>query len=102
MYNVNTSDYLNEGIYSIHQAQAYKEIGETKKMMKLNSGFYPEASNVTFQELVQSKNVWIEYNSQTLPVNITSKKFQSKSHLRDNAINYTIEIEFAFNRINNV
>tara|TARA_R110000744_G_scaffold108457_2_gene205315 strand:- start:512 stop:1723 length:1212 start_codon:yes stop_codon:yes gene_type:complete len=102
MYNVNTSNYLNEGIYSIHQAQAYKEIGESKKSMTLNSGFYPEASNVTFQELIQSKNVWIEYNSQTLPVNVTSKGFTSKSHLRDNAINYTINIEFAFNRINNV
>ena len=101
-FNINTSNYLNDGLYSINEAQAFKQIGVTKKTMKLNSGFYPEASNVTFQELIQAKNVWIEYNSQTLPVNVTSKEFKSKTHLRDNAINYTIDIEFAFNRINNV
>tara|TARA_R110000744_G_scaffold285163_2_gene396591 strand:+ start:19 stop:1242 length:1224 start_codon:yes stop_codon:yes gene_type:complete len=102
MYNINTSNYLNNGEYSIHEAQSFKEIGASKKKMKFNSGFYPEASNVTFQELFQSKNVWVEYNSQTLPINITSKRFKSKTHLNDNAINYTIEAEFAFNRINNI
>ena len=41
-------------------------------------------------------------DSKTLPVIVKSKSFVQKTTLNDRLINYTIDIEFAFNKINNV
>ena len=49
-----------------------------------------------------SEDCWIEINSQTLPITVSSSDLSYKTHLNDKLINYTIEIEFAFDTINNI
>lgn len=100
-FNVNTTNYLTGG-YDTCEAQTHKQGVSSKKMMTLNSGFHPEDCNEAFKELIQSTDVWINYNGQTLPIVVKSSSFNVKTELNDNAINYTINIEFAFNRINNI
>lgn len=100
-FNVNTTNYLT-GSYDTCDAQTHKQGVSSKKMMTLNSGFHPEACNEAFKELIQSTDVWIDYNGQTLPIIVKNSSFNVKTELNDNAINYTINIEFAFNRINNI
>ena len=83
-----------------HVQKILKKQGNEK--ITLNSGFYPEENNEVFRQLLLSDEVWIEINSQVLPINISSSSFQFKTQLNDKLINYTIEVEYAFDKINNI
>jgi len=72
------------------------------KNIKLNTGFINEDSNSTIEELFLSENVWIRYGSDTLPIIPKSKSLTLKTSLNDNLVNYTVDFDFAFNKINNV
>ena len=58
--------------------------------------------NETIEELFLSENVWIRYEGKTLAVIPTSKSLAYKTQLNDNLINYTVNFDFAFDKINNV
>ena len=68
----------------------------------MNTGFVKEDMNQTIEELYFSENVWIRYEGKTLPVIPTSKSLQYKTSLNDKLINYTIDFEFAFDKLNNI
>ena len=85
---------------SNHQDKTLTKNGKEK--LTLNTGYYPEAYNEVFKEMQLSEDCWIEINSKTLPIQVTSSSFAYKTQLNDKIINYTIEIEFAFDTINNI
>lgn len=93
---------VNGSEYSNSRGSRYKQRLSSTRAMTLNSGFYPEGSNVTFEELIDSTQSWIEKDDVILPINIKTASFNKMTELNDNAINYTIEVEFAFNKINNI
>jgi len=68
----------------------------------MNTGFVSEIMNQTIEELFYSENVYIRYENKTLAVIPKSKSLQYKTSLNDKLINYTVEFDFAFDRINNV
>ena len=70
--------------------------------IKLNTGFIIENMNTTIEELFLSENVWIRYENKTLPILPKSQSLDFKTSLNDKLINYTIDFEFAFDKINNV
>lgn len=90
------------GIYdpSRHQQKILTKNG-TEKLV-LNTGYYPEAYNEVFKQMQLSEDCWIEINNKTLPINVSSSSLEYKTHLNDKLINYTIEVEFAFDTINNI
>ena len=49
-----------------------------------------------------SEDCWIEIDSVTLPINVSGGGFDYKTHLNDKLINYTIEIDYAYDTINNI
>ena len=85
---------------SRHQTKILTKNGVEK--LTLNTGFYPELYNEVFKELQLSENVWIEFDNKVLPVNIDSGGFDYKTSLNDKLINYTIDVSFAFDTINNI
>ena len=85
---------------SRHQQKILTKNGSEK--LTLNTGFYPEEYNEVFKQMQLSEDCWIEINSQTLPINVSSSSLNYKTHLNDKLINYTIEIDFAFDTINNI
>jgi hypothetical protein len=85
---------------SKHQNKTLTKNGKEK--LTLNTGYYPEAYNDVFKEMQLSEDCWIEIDSKTLPIKVTSSSFAYKTQLNDKIINYTIEVEFAFDTINNV
>ena len=91
-----------DGTYNIskHQNKVLTKNGLEK--LTLNTGYYPEEYNEVFKEMQLSEDCWIEINSQTLPINISSGSLNYKTHLNDKLINYTISVDFAFNTINNI
>jgi len=96
------ANIINSGSYSIneHQTKILNKKGIEK--LVLNSGFYPEEYNKVFRQLMLSEKVWINYEAQTLPINILSSALNFKTDLNDKLINYTIDIDFAFDKINSV
>jgi hypothetical protein len=85
---------------SRHQQKVLTKNGNEK--LSLNTGFYPESYNEIFKEMQLSEDCWIEINNQTLPLNVSSSSLEYKTSLNDKLINYTIDIEFAYDTINNI
>ena len=73
-----------------------------RKNISLNTGFINEDSNSAIEELFLSENVWIRQDNSTLPIVPKSKSLTLKTSLNDKLANYTVDFEFAFNKINNV
>jgi len=73
-----------------------------KKSVTLNTGFINEDSNSAIEELFLSENVWIRKNGITLPIIPKTKSLTFKTSVNDKLANYTIDFEYAFNKINNV
>lgn len=74
----------------------------------LNSGFVDEELNETFKQLMLSEEVYLidfsDKSTESSPynINILSSDIEFKTHVNDKLINYTIEVEFAHEVINNV
>ena len=100
-YKVNT---VNESTitYNTYEGQEQRYNTNAKSNLKVNTGFIVENFTSAIEELFLSENVYIRMDSKTLPVIVKSKSFVQKTTLNDRLINYTIDIEFAFNKINNV
>ena len=96
------SNILSNGTYSINNPQIKTLTKNANQILTLNSDFYPESYNEIFRQLFLSEKVWIYYGSQTLGVNIESKSINYKTSLTDGLINYTINVSFAFDTINNI
>ena len=49
-----------------------------------------------------SEKVWIYYEGQTLGVTIQTRSIDYQTILTEKLINYTIDVEFAYDTINNI
>ena len=96
------SNILTNGTYNTNDPQVKLLTKNGNQRLTLNSDFYPESNNEVFEELFLSEKVWIYYDGQTLAVNIESKTFEYKTSLTNSLINYTIDVSFAFDTINNI
>ena len=95
---VNTSTIT----YSLNETQQQRYNANATKSITLNTGFINEDSNKTIEELFLSENAWIRYDGNTLPIIPKTKSMTFKTSLNDKLSNYTVDFDFAFNKINNV
>ena len=93
---------LVQGAYDTSKHQYKTLFKKGKQTLSLSSGFYPEEYNEVFKQLLLSEDVWINYENNTLPVNIKSSDMNFKTRLNDSLIEYNIELEFAYDTINSV
>ena len=100
-YKANT---VNRSTVLYSTAAAQKQITNVNATKKLtvNTGFIKENMNSTIEELLLSENIYIRYEGKTLPILPLTKSMTHKTHLNDKMINYTLEFEFAFDKINNI
>jgi hypothetical protein len=96
------ANIVSAGSYSINERQNYLFNKTGTESLKLNTGFYPESYNEVFRQLSLSEEMWINYEKQTLPINISSSSLNYKTRLNDKLINYTIDVEFSNDKINNI
>lgn len=90
------------GTWSINEHQKKILTKNGAESITMNSGFYPESYNEVFRQLLLSEEVWIAYENKVLPINITTSSIDFKKSVNDKLINYTIDAEFAFDKISNV
>ena len=88
--------------YGVNQAQQTRYNINATSSITLNTGFIKEDMNETIEEMFLSENIWIRYNNKTLPIIPKTKNLKFKTVLNDKLIDYTIDFEFAFDKINNV
>ena len=91
-----------DGSYTVSKHQNKVLTKNGKEKVTLNTGYYPEEYNNVFKEMQLSEDCWIEVDGQTLPINIADSGFEYKTHLNDKLINYTVEIDYAYDTINNI
>ena len=107
-FNVTDEKYKSNTIqnssvtYNTYSGQQTRYNINAVGSLKLNTGFVVEDMVEVIEELFLAENVWIRYDNKTLPIIPTSKNFTVKSSLNDKLINYTIDFDFAFNKMNNV
>ena len=88
--------------YNTYEGQKQRYNINSNTTLNLNTGFISEDMNQTIEELFFTENVWIRYEGKTLPVIPKTKALQYKTSLNDKLINYTVDFDFAFDKINNV
>lgn len=100
-FKTNTISTLT-GTYDLYKTQRQLYNVNAKTTISLNTGFIKEDMNETIEELMITENAWIRWEGKTLPILPVTKNLQLKTSLNDKLINYTIDFEFGFNKINNI
>lgn len=104
--NVESSDYMpvvsSFGDYSLqsHHKKTYLPTG--KDTISCNTDYLPEVYNTLFDELMFSEFVYLENNGSYIPVNLKKNTFERKTRLFDKLIQYTMDFEYSFNKMNTV
>ena len=93
---------VENGNYNLGNAQKSIVLKNANESLTLNSGFYPENNNDVFKELLLSEYVWIYYGDSEIPCNISSSSISYKTSRNDKLINYTLDIEFANDVVQNI
>ena len=96
------ANIISSGTYSTSTRQntIFNKTGA--ESLQLNTGFYPESYNEIFRQLSLSEEVWINYDGKTLPITVKSGSLNYKTRVNDKLINYTIDVEFSNDKINNI
>ena len=96
------ANIISSGTYSTNTRQdtIFNKTGA--ESLQLNTGFYPESYNEIFRQLSLSEEVWINYEGKTLPISVKSSSLNYKTSVNDKLINYTINVEFSNDKINNI
>ncbi len=107
-YKSNIISYLSNTGATYNKKDAANKVFNTqgKQTHSLSSGYYPEASNQLFEELLLSEHVWLEVfykgKPEIVPVKVINSSIQFKTQINDRLIQYTMEFEEAFDYINNI
>lgn len=107
-YKSNIISYPSNSGATYNPKDAANKVFNTqgKQTHSLSSGYYPEASNQLFEELLLSEFVWLEvpYNGgkKIVPVKVINSSIQFKTQINDRLIQYSMEFEEAFDYINNI
>ena len=89
-------------VYGTYEAQKNRYNVNANTSIKLNTGFISEGMNDTIEELFLAENVWLRIDNKTLPMLPKTKSLTYKTSVNDNLLNYTIEFDYAFDKINNI
>ena len=68
----------------------------------MNTGWVDESYGETMQELLLSERVIWQSGSQTLPVKVNTKSINKQKNINNKTINYSIEIELAYDVIHSI
>lgn len=86
-----------------HQKQTFDKLGN--ETIIANTGYIDESFNEVIKQLMLSEQVWLEKLDGTgdaFPVNVTTQSLQYKTSVNDKLVQYTLNFEYAFDKINNV
>ena len=83
-----------------HQKKTFNVIANER--ITVNTDFLLESMNEPIKQLMMSEQVWLDEEGTISPVNVMNTETQIKTNLNDKLIQYTFELEYAFNKINDI
>ena len=101
----NILDLENSGgtpSYALSKHQEKKFMVNGKESITMNTGFYPENHNEVVRQMLLSEQVWADDTTTVLPINLKSNSLQFKKSVNDKLITYTVQFDYAFDKINNI
>ena len=103
-YKRSTMDLVSLS-YSVssHQAATFNKNGNER--ITMNTGFISEDYNEVIRQLLLSEQVWMTKLTDeelVLPLNVVSNSLTYKTNVNDKLIDYTLEFNYAYDKINNI
>ncbi len=83
-----------------HQYNQYDKQGQ--RTIQINSGYVGDDYNILIEELMLSEKVWLTYDNTLYPVKPITMSQTFKTVLNDSLVNYTIDLNLAFDAIQNI
>ena len=104
-YKASVMDFSSSPTYdtSAHQNRVLDLVG--KESITMNTGYIDEEYNEVFRQLMLSEQVWMTRLTDTeevLPLRPRTQSLQFKTRTNDKLVNYTVEFDFAFDKINTI
>lgn len=101
-YNRNIMDFTTTPSYDIskHSIATYGVNGN--ESIQMNTGFINESFNEVIEEIMLSKQIFVDDGNNVLPININTKSLTFKKGVNEGLINYTLSFNYAFSTINNI
>lgn len=90
------------GAYDTKEHQVRNFNVQSNFKLSLNTGYVDESYNEPMRELLQSEKVWVEIDSVVKPVILSTRNLTFKTSVNDKLVDYKIDVEFAFDGIQNV
>ena len=88
--------------YAVTKHEEKKFLVNAKESITVNSGFYPESHNEVVRQKMLAELVWADDTSNVLPINLKSNSLRFKKSVNDKLISYTVQYDYAFDKINNI
>lgn len=101
-YKSNTMDFSSTPLYSTTDAQYSRFNVNGREKIAVNTGFIDEQYNEVIKQLMLAEYAWIDDGTGALPISISSNSLSFKKSVNDKLIDYTLEFEYAFDKINNI
>ena len=104
-YKASVMDFSSTPTYdtTAHQNRVLDLVG--KESITMNTGYIDEEYNEVFRQLMLSEQVWMTRLTDTeeiLPLRPKTQSLQFKTRTNDKLVNYTVEFDFAFDKINTI
>jgi len=101
-YKRSIMDFSTGILYSEqdHQVKTFNANG--REVLQANTGFIDEQYNEVLRQLMLSEEVWVDNGTDVLPIRPINNSLTFKTAVNDKLINYTMDFEYAFDKINNI
>lgn len=103
-YKASVVDFANFSYNTnAHQMRTLSLTG--KESIVMNTGYIDESYNEVIRQLMLSEQIWMTKLTDeelVLPLKAKTQSVQYKTRVNDRLVNYTIEFDMAFDKINNI
>jgi len=101
-YKRSIMDFTSSPTYSeqAHQVKTFNANG--REVLQANTGFIDEQYNEVIRQLLLSEEAWVDNGTDVLPIRPITNSLTFKTSVNDKLINYTLDFEYAFDKINNI
>jgi len=102
-YKANIMDFSTTPVsYSTSSPQYQTFNKQGRENIRCSTGFIDEQYNEVIKQLMLSEQVWIDNGTDVLPIALNSNSLTFKTSVNDKLIDYTLEFQYAFDKINSV
>jgi len=97
---LNTDTAIPSYSTTSHQSKTFNVNGNESIVM--NTGFIDEEYNEIIRQILLSEEVWVDNGTQVLPIKPKTQSLTFKKGVNDRLIDYSIEFDYAYDKINNI